>query len=223
VTEAELDGLERDVVEARRRLSYDLNTMRAPATTQRIKDQLVGYKDELVDQMVERGVASGKEKIHGVVDNLKQRAVANPAAALSIGAGIAWHLLRRPPITSTLIGLGLVSLFRTPPAPAHTDVRDRLRQQASAAAQYAGEVGQDMAGRISGAVQSGLDQTLDAGMAATALVSDAAERALAGASAAVDRMPAEKIDEARDQVLLGAAALSVTAAVAVVMARNKTS
>jgi len=100
-------------------------------------------------------------------------------------------------------------------------VRDRIRQQASAAAQYAGEVGQDMAGRISSAVQSGLEQTLDAGSNATARVSDAAERAVAEVSAAANRLPAEKIEQARDQALLGAAAISVTAAVAVVMARNK--
>jgi hypothetical protein len=220
VSEAELDGLERDVIEARRRFDRDLRQVRSPATAQRVKDELIGYKNELVEQVVDRGVASGKEKIHGVVDDLKQRAIANPAAALSIGAGIAWHLFRKPPITSALIGLGLFGLFRTPPAPPNTDVRDTLREQAGAAARYAGEVGQDLGARISAAVQDKVDQAREAGNHAATQALHAAERAMSDASAAIDRVPPEKIDEARDQVLLGAAALSVTAAVAVAMTRN---
>ena len=35
------------------------------------------------------------------------------AAALTIGAGIAWHFVRNPPIATALIGAGLYSLWRT--------------------------------------------------------------------------------------------------------------
>lgn len=227
MSDAELDGLELDVAEARGRLAHDLKRLRAPSTVQHFKDDLVAYKDELVGQ----AVASGKDKVRGIVDDLKQRAIANPAAALSIGAGIGWHLLRRPPITSALIGLGLFSLFRTPPAPPGADARTNLLEQANAAARYAGEIGQELRGRISHAVESGIDQAREAGTVAVARASDAAERAYAGASAAAERaydgasaaaerVPVEKIGEARDQILLGAAALSVTAALAIVMARK---
>jgi hypothetical protein len=220
VSEAELDGLEREVIEARRRLAYDLKQLRAPATVQEFKDEMVGYKDDLVNQVAERGVDAGKEKIHAVIDDLKQRAVANPAAALSIGAGIAWHLLRRPPITSALIGFGLFSLLRTPPAPPKADAREKLWQQASAAARYAGELGQELGGRVSEAVQSGIEQARDIGSMAVARASETAERGYVEAAAAAERLPLEKIGEARDQILLGAAALSVTAAVAIMMARD---
>ena len=44
------------------------------------------------------------------------RAAANPAAALAIGAGLAWRIAHRPPIASLLVGIGLVSLMRTSPS-----------------------------------------------------------------------------------------------------------
>jgi hypothetical protein len=42
--------------------------------------------------------------------------MANPAAALAIGAGLAWRMIRHPPIASLLVGVGLVSLLRTSPS-----------------------------------------------------------------------------------------------------------
>ena len=68
-------------------------------------------KDALVDK-AKSGVQS---TIDTFVEDLKARAAANPAAALAIGAGIAWRLIQRPPIATALIGAGLYSLFRTTP------------------------------------------------------------------------------------------------------------
>ena len=47
---------------------------------------------------------------------MKARAAANPAAALALGAGLAWRLVQRPPIASALVGIGLLSLWRTDPS-----------------------------------------------------------------------------------------------------------
>ena len=66
-------------------------------------------KDELVDQAKE----SARGTAQRVLDDLKDKAVANPAAALAIGAGLAWRLVRHPPIASLLVGVGMVSLLRT--------------------------------------------------------------------------------------------------------------
>jgi hypothetical protein len=51
-----------------------------------------------------------------IFNDLKDKAIANPAAALAIGSGLAWRIFRHPPIASVLVGLGLVSLLRTSPS-----------------------------------------------------------------------------------------------------------
>jgi hypothetical protein len=215
VSEAELDGLERDVIEARHRVAYDLDKLRSPGTVRQFKDELLENFRESKDALVERSVASGKQTARDLVENVKQRAMANPAAVLSIGAGIAWHLLRRPPITSVLVGLGLVSLFRTPPAGPNQDVRENLWQQASSAARYAGELGQEAGARVAETVQSGLEQARVAVHDATAAVGDVLSETRLTAPAAAAQVPLDK-----DQMLLGAAALSVTAAVAIAISRR---
>src|SRR5205807_2610581 len=86
-----------------------------------------------------------KSGLQSVIEDVKGRAAANPAAALAIGAGLAWRLVRHPPIATALIGAGLVSLFRTPPVQASDDAgyfshaKGRLEEQASQVVDYAGE------------------------------------------------------------------------------------
>ena len=48
-------------------------------------------------------------------EKIKARAASNPAAVAAIGAGLAWRLFQKPPITSALVGLGLFSLWKTQP------------------------------------------------------------------------------------------------------------
>ena len=80
-----------------------------------------------------------------MVDDLKAKAAANPAATLAIGAGIAWRAFRHPPIATALIGAGLFSLLRTPPARVSgngtadyfSHAKERLKEQAT---DLAGEV-----------------------------------------------------------------------------------
>jgi hypothetical protein len=134
-----LHQLEREVEAARAKLAGDLSTLRSPATysefTSDLKNDALDVKDALVDQ----AKSSVQSTIEGLVDDLKARAAANPAAALAIGAGIAWRLIQRPPIATALVGAGLYSLFRTNPIqPAQRTTegylslaKDRLGQQAS--------------------------------------------------------------------------------------------
>jgi hypothetical protein len=115
MTEASLQQIEREVEVARAKLAQDLAILRDPATfsefTEELKGEALGTKDALVD----KAKSSVQSTIDGFVEDLKGRAAANPAATLAIGAGIAWRLLRHPPIATALVGAGLVSLFRTDP------------------------------------------------------------------------------------------------------------
>jgi hypothetical protein len=145
MTERSLNELEREVEVARAKLSADIATLRAPATstefTQALKQEAMDARDSLLD----KAQSSVRTSIDSLIEDLKGRAAANPAATLMIGAGIAWRLLRHPPIATALVGAGLLSLFRTPPArtnghaPADymAHAKTRLMEQASEAAEMA--------------------------------------------------------------------------------------
>jgi hypothetical protein len=126
--------LEREVEAARAKLGNDLTVLRSPETaadfTQALKQQAKSGFDST---------------IQSIIEDVKGRAAANPAAALAIGVGLAWRLIRHPPIATALIGAGLVSLFRTPPTRASngagylSHAKNRLEEQASQVADYAAE------------------------------------------------------------------------------------
>jgi hypothetical protein len=108
---AELDRLEGDVHEARRRLRSDLEVLRAPGTFASFKDELVGEARQSSDDAIARAT-NWSERL---LAEIKERAAANPVAVGAIAAGIGWRILRKPPITTMLVGYGLYSLFRTQP------------------------------------------------------------------------------------------------------------
>src|SRR4029453_10516715 len=95
-----IDKHESEVEEARAKLAKDLAVLRSPQT----------YREFGADLKSE-----AQSVVQNILDEVKARAAANPTAALAIGAGIGWRLLRHPPIATTLIGAGLFSLWRTPP------------------------------------------------------------------------------------------------------------
>ena len=107
---SEVDALERDVEAARARLVNRVAQLKAPPLSG-VKDELVAdatdYKDEVID--------SAKQKltdtIDGFVSDMKRRAADNPVAVAAIGAGIAWKLWQKPPITTLLVGAGVAALF----------------------------------------------------------------------------------------------------------------
>ena len=47
---------------------------------------------------------AAKDGAQRLFTELKDRAAANPVAALAIGAGLAWRLVHRPPIATLLVG-----------------------------------------------------------------------------------------------------------------------
>ncbi|MFL6799726.1 MAG: hypothetical protein ACJ8F3_20210 [Xanthobacteraceae bacterium] len=145
MTEPSLSQLEREVEAARARLAADIARLRSPETSAELTDSLKQEALDAKDMALEKAKTSVQSSIDSFIEDVKRRAAANPAAALAIGAGIGWRLLRHPPIATALVGAGLVSLFRTTPARvnghepadylAHAKVR--LRQQVSDAAEVA--------------------------------------------------------------------------------------
>jgi hypothetical protein len=152
---------ERDVEAARAKLADDLAVLRSPATvasfTESLKDTALDAKDAVIEQAKD----AVRSKVSGFVDELKAKAAANPAAALTIGAGIAWHVVRHPPIATALIGAGLYGLWRSQAVPSNTDYfehgKERLKEQAS----ELGSSAMDMASEVGDAVAAKAGELAD--------------------------------------------------------------
>jgi hypothetical protein len=135
MSEPTLRELERDVEATRAKLARDLSTLRSPSTfaefSEEVKQEAIGTKDALLDQ--------AKSSALSFLDDLKARAAANPAAALVIGAGVAWRLFRHPPIATALVGAGLYSLWQAKPGDVRglsnreylEEAKENLQEQAS--------------------------------------------------------------------------------------------
>jgi hypothetical protein len=129
MSDASLHQLEREVEAARGKLADHLSTLRSPATYSAFSSDLKSEAIDVKDALVDKARSSVQSAFDNFVDDLKARAAANPAAVLTIGAGIAWRLFQRPPIATTLVGAGLYSLFRTAPrGPAPRDTESFLAQ-----------------------------------------------------------------------------------------------
>ena len=129
---------EHEVERSRAKLTQDLAVLCSPAT-------LAAFTDDLKQEAFETRDAFWEK--------IKARAASNPAAVMAIGAGLAWRLLRSPPIASALIGVGLFSLWKTQPRTAYDasgkrldyteQSKEVLKEQAgqvfSAAADFAGK------------------------------------------------------------------------------------
>jgi hypothetical protein len=154
MADAPLRIYEQDVERARAKLASDLATLRSPGTISSFTRELKHEALDAKDSVIESAKASVQSTVSGVVEDLKAKAAANPAAALAIGAGVAWRLMQNPPIATALVGLGLYSLLRTEAARPSYGVqpdylaqgRERLKEQmadlaesATAAAAQAGE------------------------------------------------------------------------------------
>lgn len=149
----DLRQLERDVETARAKLTGDIAALRSPNAfsefTQNLKQTALETRDNFIDDAKSRT----RSAVDEVVETIREKAIANPAAALVIGAGIAWHLIRRPPVAAALIGGGLFSLLRTDAGArqsnGHADplmrARDNLSEQAQEFAEAAGGVGRQAA------------------------------------------------------------------------------
>jgi gas vesicle protein len=113
---ASLNALEREVEQARAKFANDLAQLRSPTNLARFKDDLWAEARETKDELIGKGKEAAKDAAQRLVNELKDRAAANPAAALAIGAGLAWRLFNRPPIATALVGMGLYGLLRATPS-----------------------------------------------------------------------------------------------------------
>jgi hypothetical protein len=144
-----LSLLENEVAAARTKLASDLGILRSPHTYRKFTADLKSDAQSAVQRLVE---------------DVKARAASNPTAALAIGAGLGWRLIKHPPIATALIGAGLLSLWRT--SPAQIDEEDYL----STAKQRLGE-------QVSSAVETMTDYAAEHVAAAGEKVSAYAETA----------------------------------------------
>jgi len=126
MNEPNLTELERDVEAARLRFASDLSVLRSPTTLsgfgEALKQDAIETKDALLqtaietkDELLQTARLTAQSTVLGWVDAVKARAAANPTAVLLIGAGVAWRLIRHPPIATALVGAGLYSLMRSEP------------------------------------------------------------------------------------------------------------
>ena len=242
MSEAELNVLERDVEQARARFAGDLARLRSPATLSNFQDDLWARASETKDDLVEKAKEAATDGVQRLVSDLKEKAAANPAAALAIGAGLAWRLVHRPPIASLLVGIGLFSLWRTTPSegeglvPRAADLAGQVKEtlqewsagatenltqiadKASAAAEGAYASARDTVSEVKTHVTVAADQAAGSVQETMTHIRDQASAAGAKTSAAVRAITPNA--EARDNLLLGAAALAVAAAVGIAYQRR---
>ena len=136
-----LNSHESDAEHARLKLERDLEQLRSPATFAGFKKALTNETVLAKDELVASVTSKAKSTFDSFIEDLKGKATANPGAALAIGAGLAWHFARKPPITTALVGLGLYSLLRTRPHPysGFAQARENLKTQVGELASAAGE------------------------------------------------------------------------------------
>jgi hypothetical protein len=232
---AELISLERAVEVARERVAGDLARLRSPATMSEFKSELWTEARESKDQIVESATNYVEDTVQSVLSDIKGRAAANPAAALAIGAGLAWQLLRHPPIASLLVGAGVFGLMKTRPArdldfasglaAQANDVATTVKEQVQEWGAQAGEAVRETASQASGNIAA-LAERASVAMGDTGAAVRHSGAELASHAAATGRRASAVIADAmpepheRDQLLLGAAALAITAAVGIAFQRR---
>jgi hypothetical protein len=209
-----LSLLEFEVEEARAKFAKDLALLRSPQT----------FRDFRADLKSE-----AQSVFQRFLDDLKARAAANPSAALAIGAGIGWRLLKHPPIATALISAGILSLWRTKTIPAGEDYLATAQQRFGEQVRDAINTAKDYAADSAVAAQEKITPyARDARERVQELASSAAEEVgeniqktrLAAQSAEAHVRRAFGDDGARDQVLLGVAGLAVMAALGIAYQRS---
>src|SRR3984893_4270759 len=216
---AELDRLEGDVRDARRRLKSDLEILRAPETFSSFKEEVLDEARRSRDDIVANVKTAATDRAERLVADIKERAAANPVAIGTIAAGVAWRILRKPPITTMLVGYGLISLWRTKPgqpapgaetvyraADMAIEAKEQVEQWGSEAADAIARATDVVVPAATATVQRWSADAGDAVSQATTSV----QSLVASGSQSLEHIVTDK--QERDKVLLGAAAVALTAA-----------
>lgn len=192
----DLDRLERDIRTTRARLAANLSVLTSTATLDELKSTVKTEAVGVSDDMIDRAKTSGMTMLRKGFDDLKDKAMENPAAVAAIGAGIGWKLWKNPPVASALVGYGLFSLFRgsanDPVQNAVRDARGHIEDTASAALKSARRTVHDIRDQASAVADDVRDK-------ASSLLSDAQERA-ASATGDITDAASAFADDARATV-----------------------
>ena len=132
----EMKELEREIEVTRARLKANIGAIGSEYTMDNLKATIKAEVVDAKDSALEFAKTAGAQMAREGFETLKQKAAANPAAALMIGAGIGWKLWKNPPIAAALAGVGLFSLFSSrkndPLRSAAAFVRDTAEDTAEA-------------------------------------------------------------------------------------------
>lgn len=186
MTDVSLLDYERAVEHSRAKLTQDLTVLCSSETLANFTDDL---KQEALDTK------------DSFLESLKGRAAANPAAVIAIGAGLAWQFIRRPPIASALIGVGLFSLWKTDakrPDPAAS----YLQQSQQALKEQAGEfisAVSEIAGQAQDAILEKGAQAWDGATEKVQKFSDAAGKSVSDAAGKLKSTGGSFLDDARSK------------------------
>ena len=189
---------ERAVEQSRAKLTQDMANLCSPQTFANFADEIKGQAFATRDALWEK---------------IKARAASNPAAVIAIGTGLAWQFLRRPPIASALIGLGLFSLWKTQPSTVYDAAGNRLdyieqskkvlKEQAgqafSATADIAGKAQNVAAAKGSEVWEGTKEKMREVQEAVSDAVTDTTSKLKSSGEALLDEVRAKQRD-ARDQV-----------------------
>jgi hypothetical protein len=238
MTNGQVESLEREVEEARRRVLADVARLRSPETMAAFKRDVSSEVRRRKDRLVDNGKEAARSRAKDLMESIKAKIAANPGAALAIGAGLAWRFYRHPPVTPLLVGAGLTALLRTDPqhprvgsdvtaraATVARVARDRVREwPESPAAEHFRELASDAKDRV-------VELGSRAHEKLTGLPESATEAARHGwsetmrqgrslASTGSTALRDAFTSDQRDTYLLGFAAVALAAAVGMTAARS---
>jgi hypothetical protein len=231
VSESELNRLESEVEEARARLTSDLDRLRNPDMVSTFRTDLMREVSGSKDEWIEKAKSATRDGARRVLEDLKDRAAANPLAATAIGAGVLWHLARHPPITSLLIGAGVFGLMRTNPEQPSAIV-DRVSEIAGSVQEHATEWGSDArdasarVGEMASAMSAQIRNQVGERVALAGEVAQEATASFASGAGELAQRTKRVVDdmvpdgEGRDTLLLGGAMVAIAAAVGIAFQRR---
>ena len=231
MSESELNRLENEVDEARARLTSDLDRLRNPDMVSSFRADLMREVSGSKDEWIEKAKSATRDGARRVLEDLKDRAAANPLAATAIGAGVLWHLARHPPITSLLIGAGVFGLMRTNPEQPSAIV-DRVSEIAGSVQEHATEWGSDArdasarVGEMASAMSAQIRNQVGERVALAGEVAQEATASFASGAGELAQRTKRVVDamvpneEGRDTLLLGGAMVAIAAAVGIAFQRR---
>ena len=231
MSESELNRLENEVDEARARLTSDLDRLRNPDMVSSFRADLMREVSGSKDEWIDKAKSATRDGARRVLEDLKDRAAANPLAAAAIGAGVLWHLARHPPITSLLIGAGVFGLMRTNPEQPSAIV-DRVSEIAGSVQEHATEWGSDArdasarVGEMASAMSAQIRNQVGERVALAGEVAQEATASFASGAGEIAQRTKRVVDdmvpdgEGRDTLLLGGAMVAIAAAVGIAFQRR---